>query len=241
MMMLPENQRDTPVLCADSIGKRFGDVRVLVAATLHVPAGRITGLFGRNGSGKSTLMKIMAGQLRADHGYIQFNGHVYHTRPAPHLLGRAGLYYAPTEGALSRWLRFGEQLAAVCKHTGNDDRLKHTIELFRLDGLLERTPQSFSGGESRRAALALACARNPRCLLSDEPLYGIDPNDREILLSAFRTLADEGCAVLVTGHETPELLPACDRVAWLSGGSISMLGDGRTARLHHSFRRDYLG
>lgn len=240
-MMLPETQRDTFVLCADSIGKRFGRVRVLVAATLHVPAARITGLFGRNGSGKSTLMKIMTGRLRADHGFIQFNGHVFHHRPRLHLLGRAGLYYAPTEGALSRWLRFGDQLAAVCRHTGNESRAAQTIALFKLEGLLDRTPQSFSGGESRRAALALACARNPCCLISDEPLYGIDPNDREILLNAFRALADEGCAVLVTGHETPELLPACDRVAWLSGGSISMLGDGKTARLHHSFRRDYLG
>jgi ABC-type lipopolysaccharide export system ATPase subunit len=66
---------------------------------------------------------------------------------------------------------------------------------------LDQTPLELSGGERRRLEVALACARQPRCLLADEPFAGINPVDADVVADALRALATEGCAIIVTGHE----------------------------------------
>jgi ABC-type branched-subunit amino acid transport system ATPase component len=111
-----------------------------------------------------------------------------------------------------------------------------------LSDLLDRSPHTFSGGEMRRAEIAVALARRPRCLVADEPLHGVGPKDAEIVSKALRDLADAGCAVIVTGHEVATLLDLADDVTWLTtGGSTHGLGTPAEARAHHQFRREYLG
>ena len=114
------------------------------------------------------------------------------------------------------------------------------IETTRLGDLIDRRPRSLSGGEARRAEIALAIARSPRCLLADEPFLGIVPADAERLALAFRRLAHAGCAVVVTGHETGVLLELADDVLWQTAGTTHALGPPATARRHDQLRREYL-
>jgi ABC-2 type transport system ATP-binding protein len=79
-----------------------------------------------------------------------------------------------------------------------------------LDSLREGLPGRMSAGEQRRATLGLALLRNPRVLLADEPLRGIDPIDSERILAAMRELARHGAAVVVTGHEMAMRGEFCD-------------------------------
>ena len=227
-------------LAADSIGKSFGVTRVLSAASLRAMPGRITALFGRNGCGKSTLVRIMAGHMSADHGHIRLGGEVL-VRPKAHLLARAGVYYAPDDNALSYWIPLHDQLAGVARFAGTTPSLDAVIERFDLRTLLDREAYGFSTGERKRAAIALAFLRRPAVLLADEPLSGIAPLDRELIVAALRTLADDGTAILVTGHEASDLLAASDLVAWLNGGTLRILGSSAAAQRDHAFRRDYLG
>lgn len=226
------------VLAAESVGKRFGARVVLRSGSLWAEAGVVTAVVGRNGSGKSTLMKIAAGWLAPDHGTVRFMGEVYE-RPRLHLLARHGLFYLPDRDILTPGLTLGDQLRAFARAGGGDAR--EAAELVGVSRLLDRRPRGLSGGETRRAEVALALARRPACLVADEPFRGVDPRDAERLAAAFRALSDRGCAVVVSGHEVPTLFPLADRLLWVESGTTTWLGAPEEARRSHRFRREYLG
>jgi ABC-type multidrug transport system ATPase subunit len=228
------------VFRADSIAKRFGDRIVLNSATLWVRRGCVTSVMGRNGSGKSTLLRIAAGLQRPDQGVILFNGRVY-PRPRLHELARHGLFYLPERGLLQRNLTVGAHLNAVARCYGGAHRLDETVAALDLGGLLDRLPDTLSGGERRRSELAVALVRKSVCLLADEPFMGVAPKDGEMLAQAFRALASDGCAVAMTGHEVPLLLDHADEVVWLVAGTTHGLGSADEARRHWQFQREYLG
>ncbi|HEX8693870.1 MAG TPA: ABC transporter ATP-binding protein [Longimicrobium sp.] len=229
-----------PVLVADCIGKRFGHRQVLSAATLHAERGVVTALVGRNGSGKSTLLRIMAGLLAPDHGVIRYRGRAY-VRTRLFRLAREGLFLLPVDRCtLTRTLTLRQHLAALRRRfatAGGDE----VAEELRIAHLLDRRPESYSGGERRRAELALAFLRAPECLLADEPFLGLTPADTEALVAAFRALARRGAAVVLTGHEVAFVFAAADRVTWIHSGTTRLLGTPEEAERDWSFRREYLG
>jgi lipopolysaccharide export system ATP-binding protein len=227
------------VLGLDAIGKSFRRRRVLNGATVYATSGRITALLGRNGCGKSTLLRIATGAVTPDFGQVSFAGRPV-PRPRLHRLSGEGLFYLPERGLIVGDWRVGDCLDAIARRYGGEDRIRIEAEL-RLGPLLERLPEQLSTGERRRAELALALLRRPRCLLADEPFQGLAPIDAEAIATAFRTLAAGGCAVLVTGHEVPILLDVADEVVWMAGGTTHALGAPREAVQHGSFMRDYLG
>lgn len=232
---------ETVVLQADSIAKSFGRRRVLTAATLLAIPRTVTVLLGRNGAGKSTLLKIAAGWLRPDDGVVIYKGGRY-TRPRLVDLARRGLFFLPDRGLLDPTHSLRRQVAAVAaRFPAARERFAHALELLHLETLADRAVDSLSGGEWRRAEVAVALARGPDCLLADEPYLGIAPADADVLSAAFRTLAAEGCAVVITGHEVGILLDVADQVVWQTAGTTHHLGSPDTVEAHDQFRREYLG
>lgn len=229
----------TAVLVADSVGKRYGSRVVLKAASLWAHAGEVTGVVGRNGSGKSTLMKVATGWLAPDHGTVRFGGETTE-RPRLHRMARRGLFYLPDREVLSPGFSVGAQLALAARRFGAGDA-RGAAELLGVAHLLDRRPGTLSGGELRRAEMALALARGPTCLVADEPFRGVPPRDAEVLSRAFRALAERGCAVVVSGHEVPTLFAVADRLLWVTAGTSLDLGPPAEARTVGSFRREYLG
>lgn len=228
-----------PLFAADSIGKSFGTRTIMKAASVWAAEGRVTVLFGRNGCGKSTLLKIGAGLLRADHGIVQFDGRTYLRPRLPELASR-GLFYLPDRDLLSRRLTVGDQIRGVEWRFGGS-RTAEVLERLGIGGLLDRTPPDLSGGERRRAEIAAAWISAPRCLLADEPFAGIDPADAEVIGEAFRGMAREGCAIVITGHEVRQLLDTADDIVWMVAGTTHGMGSPENASQHEQFRREYLG
>lgn len=228
-----------PLFAADSIGKSFGSRTILKAASVWARPGTISVLFGRNGCGKSTLLKVGAGLLRADHGVVQFDGRSY-LRPRLSELASRGLFYLPDRDFLSRRLTVGEQIRAVEWRFGAS-RTAGVVERLGIGGLMGQTPVQLSGGERRRVEIATALIRVPRCLLADEPFAGIDPADAEVLAGTLRSMAREGCAIVITGHEVRQLLDVADDIVWMAGGSTHGMGTPQKAMQHEQFRREYLG
>lgn len=224
---------------ADCVGKSYGMRRILSAGSLRAQAGQVRVLFGRNGIGKSTLLKIAAGVVRADSGTVHLDGQ-FLPRPSLPQLARAGVFYLPDHEILSPSMSLGEQLRLFERRFGArsaDDAAR----LARVEGFLSARPPSLSGGELRRAELALALARRPRCLLADEPFRGIAPVDHDLLSAILRSIAAEGCAVVVTGHEVASLLALADHITWCTSGTTYELGTAAQALGHEAFRREYAG
>jgi lipopolysaccharide export system ATP-binding protein len=210
----------TPLFTADSIGKRFGARVVLKAASVWAYPGRITVLFGRNGCGKSTLLRIGVGLLAADHGVVQYAGRSY-LRPHLHQLAKQGLFYLPADGFLTPGLTLRQHLEAVQSCFGTD--VMWAIKRLRVAELLDVKTRAFSGGERRRAEVALALGREPRCLLADEPFAGISPATAEVLADAFQDSRARGCALVITGHEVPQLMEVADEVVWARPVRLTIL------------------
>jgi len=228
------------VLRADSVGKAFRGRVVLTSAYFEAAAGEVTALMGRNGSGKSTLLKIAAGWVRPDHGFVEFLGRRY-LRPRPGKVAAAGLFHLPVDRSiLSPHFTLGEHLDALEKRFGRGERraLLERLGIARVEAV---RCAALSGGERRRAEVAVALLRRPVCLLADEPFRGVDPKDAEVVQAALRDLAREGCAVVLTGHEMGWVLELADRFVWVRDGSTQPLGDRGETLAHWRFRREYLG
>jgi ABC-type multidrug transport system ATPase subunit len=219
--------------------RSFGLNQVLKSATAWASPGRITVLLGRNGSGKTTLLRCSLGLRWAQQGVVRFRGRVY-TRPRLSTLASHGLFFLPDRDLLSRRMRLRHQLEWV----GSTFRSGHyadVVERLEIRHVLDAYPHEMSGGELRRAELALAVARRPRCLIADEPLTEIEPKDRDLVMAVLRDQAACNTAILITGHEVDDLLSFSDEVIWMAAGTTHGLGSPEEARAHHQFRREYLG
>ena len=139
-----------------------------------------------------------------------------------------------------RRLTVRQQIHAAEWHFGAE-RTSEVIERLELGPRLDRRSPQRSGGERRRAEIALAwiCAR--RCLLADEPFAGIDPADQELIAEVLLALARNGCALVISGHEVSRLLAIADDVSWMTAGTTHGLGAPAAAVEHDRFRREYLG
>lgn len=224
---------------ADSVSKTYGDRRVLTSASLRAAPGLLTGLLGRNGAGKTTLLRILVGMIAPDNGVVRVDG-VGQLRVRLPQLAMRGVFFLPARALLLPSLRVIDQLRAV------RDRFSAAVDLDGLTSLLgiaERVGQkasTLSGGETRRAELAVALAREPRVLVADEPLRGITPIDADVLMGAMRAFAQRGGAVVITGHELPLLLPHLDRVTWCHAGATREFESVATAEADFVFRRDFM-
>ncbi|MGH7670609.1 MAG: ABC transporter ATP-binding protein [Gemmatimonadaceae bacterium] len=228
-----------PLLTADCVAKSFGSHRVLSSATLRAVPGELRLLLGRNGSGKSTLLKIAAGCLSADNGAIHFAGRAYLSITLRQLAAR-GLFYLPDQDLLTSAFTVRRQLEMVRRRFGGGD-VAEAADRLGIGTHLDTRRDALSGGERRRAELAMVWVRKPICLLADEPYRGIAPRDAETLTTTFTALVAEGVAVVVTGHEVPTLLAAADHVSWCTSGTTYELGPPAVATQHDAFRREYLG
>lgn len=227
------------LLTADSIGKRFGSRRVLTAASIRVMAGETRALVGRNGAGKSTLLRIAAGLIAPDHGVIIWRDE---RMQRSHLarLARTGLLFLPSDGLLAPAGRLGEQLQLVADTFGSGNP-NDAMRTMRLESCATQFVHQLSGGERRRADLAVALVRSPACLLADEVFRDVAPLDCELIGQTLRALAANGCAILVTGHELPFVMRFADQITWCMAGTTHELGSPAEAERSDAFRAAYLG
>lgn len=227
------------LLRAQSVGKSFWMTEVLKGATLWCDRGRITALLGRNGSGKTTLLRIAAGRLRPDFGVVFFANKVSE-RPRASALVRDGLFFLPDRGLLSGVGTLRDHLEVVRRaFDGEDAGL--VAERLEISGVLDSPAQALSGGERRRADLAMMLLRKPTCVLADEPMAGLTPKDRLVVADALRLMASRGVGIVVTGHDVPDLLDVADQVTWMVAGTTHQLGTPAEASAHDQFVREYLG
>lgn len=199
----------------------------------------VTGVVGNMGVGKSTLLRICAGLIAPDAGWVKF-GERQFDRPRLHEMSRAGLYFMGERSGLAESLTVGKHFDMIAKRFGVSVDAK-LIDSFSLSQFLDSKPHSLSTGERRRAELAIAILRRPKCLIADEPFRELDPITCELIGAGLKLLAADGCAVVVSGQEVHTVLHYSDRVTWVTAGTTYDLGTPQLAPRNDRFAREFLG
>ena len=199
----------------------------------------IVALFGRSGAGKTSLVNMLAGLSRPDSGRIEIEGvTVFDSSRGLDLPPeRRRIGYVFQEGRLFPHMTVRGNLTYGLRRAPADERriqLDQIVDLLGLEALLGRRPHDLSGGEKQRVALGRALLTNPRLLLMDEPLAGLDQARKDEVLLFIERLRDElTIPIIYVSHAMPEIVRLADTMVLMSNGRVEAVGplDELTSRL----------
>jgi len=215
----------------DNLGKvyRSGSTRQVVfdRLTFSVGEGETVALLGASGSGKTTLLNLISGIDSPDNGSVSLDGVDVHALVEPErtLLRRRRIGFVFQFFNLIQTLTVGENVALPLELLGDDNsaaqqRAAALLEDVGLGGLANRFPETLSGGEQQRAAIARALAHRPALLLADEPTGNLDEDTGGRIIELLTGLArQQGTTMLLVTHST-RVAEAADRVLRLSHGRV---------------------
>ena len=232
-------------LSAKDLGVVLGGRPVLDGVTAELRAGEVTAVIGPNGAGKSTLLACLAGLRRPDRGLARLDGTPVLDIPARERARAVAFLEQTPEIAWAVDVRalvgLGRTPFVGARGLGGDDRAAVESAMARTGVLAfaDRLVTSLSGGERARVLLARALAGEPRWLLADEPLAGLDPGHAFDACDLFRAVAAAGAGVVLTLHDLPLAARVADRVLVLADGRVAADGSPAEALTPERLREIY--
>jgi lipopolysaccharide export system ATP-binding protein len=229
----------------ENISKSFQKRLILQDVSIQLSRGEVVGLFGPNGAGKTTCFSIIAGLVRPDSGKMILNNQDISNFPM-YLRAKLGLGYLPQESSIFRGLSVADNIKVILEITNYtkdliEQRIEDLLAEFSIGHLKYSSALGLSGGERRRLEIARALAANPKFIMLDEPLAGIDPlaiSDIKYLVSH---LKDRNIGILITDHNVRDTLDIVDRAYIMYEGKILMSGSPKEITDSHQVREVYLG
>ena len=208
------------------IGVRAGETVILTDVNLHAHCGELTAIIGRNGAGKSTLMKLMVGLLKPGTGDILLNGESTRKKKTEQLSRSISLVYQnPEEMFIKDSIRADIAYAMQVRDVENwQARTDELLARFRLTELQDRDGRLLSGGQMRRASLAIGVALNPGILLLDEPTANLDIATRKEIMRTLTDMKDITETVMIATHDMQLVCEWAQRIVVLCRGRV--IADG---------------
>ena len=228
----------SPLIEADGLSKRYGEVRALDGFDLVADSGRVVALLGPNGAGKTTFVRMLATLVQPDAGRLYVSGVDVVRQPAAvrKVIGVAG-QSAAVEPAMSG----RENLEMVARLFGLDRgrskrAAQRVLDDFSLNDAADRPVKTYSGGMRRRLDLGASLVGEPRLLLLDEPTTGLDPRSRIELWDAIRGLVERGTDILLTTQYLDEADQLASDIVIVDHGQV--VASGTPAELKAKAGRD---
>ncbi len=237
----------------------YGGVRAVDGCSFQVPRGQITGLIGPNGAGKSTAVSLLAGSIRPDGGQISLLGRditrlpnwqrarlglirtFQVSRELPHMTVLDNLMMAvtpqPGESLWSALLRRPQWRRAEREMLV---RAWSLLEEFGLAPMVDEYAENLSGGQKRLLEMARAVMPDPKVLLLDEPVAGVNPRLINEIAGHIERLRDEGMTILMVEHELSVVERLCDSVIVMAQGRVLDVGPMHHLRQNQAVVEAYL-
>ena len=216
----PNDQIINDRIVFENVSKFYGEILGVNKVSLSIPPG-VTSLVGPNGSGKTTLMNLMTGLVRPTRGQINVLG-ISPTEPDKlfRILG-----YSTQFDSFPKGLTGFQFVYSYLRLAGNDSQTSEqlawsAIQRVNLTEAAQRNVGGYSKGMRQRIRLAQALCHNPRVLILDEPMNGLDPLARAEMIALFRATAADGCYVIISSHILHEVDALSDQVILLSNGYV---------------------
>ena len=218
----------------ENVSKFYGEVLGVNRVNLSIPAG-ITSLVGPNGAGKTTLMNLMTGLIQPTRGTIRILGEgTDQPEKLFKVVGYSTQFDSFPKGLTGyQFLYLYLRLFGYDAHVA-DEMAWQAIERASLTEAAHRKIAGYSKGMRQRIRLAQALCHNPRVLILDEPLNGLDPLARAEMIARFRSLAGEGCHVIISSHVLHEVDIISDQVILLNNGYV--VAEGQIQHVRNEIR-----
>jgi ABC-2 type transport system ATP-binding protein len=192
----------------------------LQGVSFHVNQYEVFGIIGPNGAGKSTILKILMGFVRQDNGHAKVANH-----PPGSVESHLHLGYLPENPSLYPHLSIEEHLQFACR-VGHMNRQESRIAIQKVLQTVDltavaKTPiKKFSKGMTQRAALAYALVSEPKILILDEPMSGLDPLGRQMVIDIIQEYQNKKTTILFCSHILNDVERICDRIAIMNHGQL---------------------
>ena len=215
----------------EHVVKTFGNKVAVNDLSLDIPEGKIFGFLGPNGAGKTTTIKILTGLLQPDSGCVFINGLNILTNP---IEVKKHLAYVPDEPMFFdnmtgiQYLNFISNVFEL-----SSDQRKKQIEKYSDIFELEIGDRivNFSHGMKQKLALIAAFIHEPKVIVLDEPLVGLDAKTTKVLKNELRNFSDKGCTVLYSTHVMDVAERFCDLLAIINKGQLVYSGSFEDLKL----------
>ena len=232
-------------LIINKVSKTYGSKKVVRDVSISINRNEIVGLLGPNGAGKTTTFYIIVGLVKPDSGSIVLDKLDVSSLPI-YLRGKLGISYLPQEASIFRGMNVEDNLLSIIEITEKDRNkqniiLQNLLNEFDINHVRKSRSIVLSGGERRRLEIARTLATNPKYLLLDEPLTGIDPVSIEEIKIIIKKLKERNIGILITDHNVRETLKIVDRVYIVNEGAIFYEGDPVSAVNDDKIKKFYLG
>jgi ABC-2 type transport system ATP-binding protein len=219
------------VLEVRDVTKRYGALTAVSRISFTVKPGEVLGYLGPNGSGKSTTVKMLTGLMPPTSGHILFDGADIQEDLVAH---KARVGYVPEEAHVYTYLTGPEYLRLCGRLRGVpssalEQKIDRFLHLFGLDVDYHATLSSFSKGMRQKILLSAALIHNPRLIILDEPVSGLDVGTALVLRAVVRALAADGRIIFYSSHELETVEKLSTRVIILRAGRI--VADDSASRL----------
>jgi len=230
------------MLNVDNIEVAYDATQVLFRLSIEALPGEVLCLLGRNGAGKTTTLKSIMGLLSLRAGSVSLAGEVI-SDLAPHDIPRRGIAYVPqgrrlfTEMSVAQNMEIGLMVSGA----GHSAREK-VLELFpRLRERLTQRADTLSGGEQQMLAMARALCTEPKVLLLDEPVEGLQPSMIALIRDVIVRLKAENVAIVLVEQQVEAVLAIADTVAFIEHGKNPQTVTAHSLREDNSLLHRYLG
>ncbi len=211
-----------PLLAVTDVSKSFRGVRAVTTVSFHVFDGQIVGLIGPNGAGKTTLFNVISGFLSPDSGQITFEGRNI-IALKPHQICHLGI--ARTFQIVKPFGRLTvlENVAVGAFSRSGDtreveDRAMEILEFVGLSKRMNSLAISLTIPDRKRLEVARALATEPRLLMLDEPMGGLNPTEKVGMMNLVKEIRNRGVSVLIIEHAMRAIMNLCENIIVLDYG-----------------------
>ncbi len=205
-----------------NIVKKFGSFTAVDNLSLKIEKGQFFGFLGPNGAGKTTTIKMMTGLYEPSSGHCLVSGYDVHRNPLP---AKQSFGYVPDQPYLYEKLTGREFLYFVggLFNLSSDrvtKKIEELLDMFEIGHFIDKRAEEYSQGMRQRIVLSAALLHDPKVLIIDEPIVGLDPRSARLVKDTLKRKTREGLTIFMSTHLLEIVEELCDRIAIIKDGRI---------------------